>query len=187
MRSILPALLGVALGWHVQKDVPYMSVHVPSVSAQTSGPANALAARVQALEDREAIRTLWADYGRTLDARDFAAFAQLFARDAEFVGGPGSPAKGREAIGAFLEKAIDTNYPNSKGRNFHLYFNESIDVHGDQGTGLSKGGFVMATGDNSKADFLLLATYRDQFVREDGRWKFKRREVIGEIPVPRAR
>jgi hypothetical protein len=45
----------------------------------------------------------------------------------------------------------------------------------------------MATGDNSKADFLLLATYRDQFVREDGKWKFKRREVIGEIPVPRAR
>jgi uncharacterized protein (TIGR02246 family) len=180
MRSILPVLLGVAVAWHVQKDVP-------SMSAQTSRPADALAARVQALEDREAIRTLWAEYGRTLDARDFAAFAQLFARDAEFVGGPGSPAKGREAIGAFLEKAIGTNYPNSKGRNFHLYFNESIDLHGDAGTGVSKGGFVMAAGDNSKADFLLLATYRDQFVREDGRWKFKRREVVGDIPVPRPR
>jgi len=43
----------------------------------------------------------------------------------------------------------------------------------------------MATSDNAKADFLLLATYRDEFAREDGRWKFKRREVVGEIPVPR--
>ena len=155
------------------------------VVAQAPQDGTDLATRVRALEDREAIRTLWAEYGRTLDARDFAAFSQLFARDAEFVGGPGAPAKGPAAIGAFLEKAIGTNYPSSKGRNFHLYFNESIDLRGDEGTGISKGGFVMASADNSKADFLLLATYRDQFVREDGRWKFKRREIVGDIPVPR--
>jgi uncharacterized protein (TIGR02246 family) len=153
--------------------------------AQRTPATDAAEVRLRALEAREAIRALWAEHGRTLDARDFRAFSQLFARDAEFVGGPGLPAKGPEAIGAFLEKAIGTNYPNSKGRNFHLYFNETIAVDGDHGTGLSKGGFVMASSDNTKADFLLLATYRDEFVREDGRWKFKRREVIGEIPVPR--
>ena len=155
--------------------------------AQAAQGSGDLAARVRALEDREAIRTLWAEYGRTLDARDFTAFSQLFARDAEFAGGPGSPVKGPAAIGAFLEKAIGTNYPNSKGRNFHLYFNESIEIHGDEGSGVSKGGFVMANAENNKADFLLLATYRDQFVREDGKWKFKRREIIGDIPVPRSR
>ena len=79
-----------------------------SLAAQTSQAGGDLAARVRALEDREAIRTLWAEYGRTLDARDFVAFSQLFARDAEFVGG-GPPAKGPAAIGAFLEKAIGTN------------------------------------------------------------------------------
>lgn len=177
MRSIVIVLLGTSL---------LAIVVFAGLSAQTPRGADAANARVQALEDREAIRTLWAEYGRTLDARDFTSFAQLFARDAEFVGGPGSPAKGREAIGAFLEKAIGTNYPNSKGRNFHLYFNETIDLRGDKGTGLSKGGFVMASDDNTEADFLLLATYRDEFVREDGRWKFQRREVVGEIPVPRA-
>jgi hypothetical protein len=141
-----------------------------------------LAARVQALEAREAIRTLYAEYGRTLDARDFTAFSRLFARDAEY-----GSAKGPAAIGAFLEKAIGTNYPDSKGRNYHLYFNESIDVQGERATGISKGGYVMATADNTKADFLLLATYRDEYVKEDGQWKFKRRQTIGEIPVPRAR
>ena len=154
------------------------------LAAQGSQASGDMAARVRALEDREAIRTLWAEYGRTLDARDFAAFSQLFARDAEFVGG-GPPARGPAAIGAFLEKAIGTNYPNSKGKNFHLYFNESIDVQGDRGTGVSKGGYVMATADNTKADFLLLATYRDEYVKEDGQWKFRRRQTIGEIPVPR--
>jgi uncharacterized protein (TIGR02246 family) len=157
-----------------------------AVAAQSPVRAADVSTRVQALEDREAIRTLWAEYGRTLDARDFAAFSQLFARDAVFVGGSGPPARGPAAIGAALEKAIGTNYPGSKGRNFHLYFNESIDLHGDEGAAVSKGGFVMASSDNSKADFLLLATYRDQFVREDGRWKFKRREIVGGIPVPRA-
>jgi hypothetical protein len=150
-------------------------------SAQRARNPDDLAARVAALEAREAIRTLYAEYGRTLDARDFHAFSLLFARDAEY-----GPAKGPEAIGAFLEKAIGTNYPDSKGKNFHLYFNESIDVQGDHATGISKGGYVMATPDNSKADFLLLATYRDEYVKEDGRWKFKRRQTIGEIPVPRA-
>ena len=54
-------------------------------------------------------------------------------------------------------------------------------VQGDHGTGISKGGFVMAASDDTKADFLLLATYRDEFVREDGRWKFKRRQIRSGI------
>ena len=119
-----------------------------------------------------------------LDARDFVAFSRLFARNAEFGSGPGA-AKGPAAIGAFLEKAIGSNYPESKGKNFHLYFNESIDVHGDRATAVSKGGYVMATADNSKADFLLLAEYRDELIKEDGQWKFLKRVIRGEIPVPR--
>jgi len=46
---------------------------------------------------------------------------------------------------------------------------------------------VMATPDNTKADFLLLAEYHDELVKEDGQWKFLKRVIVGEIPVPRAR
>src|SRR5689334_2205817 len=81
--------------------------------AFAQGPSlQAIAARLEALEAQESIRALWAEYGRTLDARDFVAFSKLFARDAEFMGG-GGPVKGPAAIGAYLEKAIGTNYPNS--------------------------------------------------------------------------
>jgi hypothetical protein len=156
-----------------------------SAFAQVPSGQQALVSRLEAMEAREAIRALWAEYGRTLDARDFVAFSKLFARNAEFGSGPGA-ARGPAAIGAMLEKAIGSNYPDSKGKNFHLYFNESIEVHGDRATAVSKGGYVMATPDNTKADFLLLAEYRDELIKEDGQWKFLKRVIRGEIPVPRA-
>jgi ketosteroid isomerase-like protein len=174
MSKLIPMLFALALA-------------TPAI-AQTPATLQALTARLEALEAQEAIRQLWADYGRTLDARDFAAFSTLWARDATYGGTPAAPgARGPAAIGAFLEKAIGTNYPDSKFKNYHLYFNETIDVHGDRATAVSKGGFVMASADNTKADFLLLATYRDELIKEDGKWKFLRREVVGDIPVPRSR
>ena len=142
-------------------------------------------ARLEALEAREAIRQLWADYGRTLDNRDFKAFALLFAKEGEFVGGPGATAKGRDAVGALLEKLLTTNFPNSRGRNMHFYMNESIDVRGNEASALTRGGFLVANASN-RPEISLMATYRDDFVREDGQWKFRRREVIGDIPVPRS-
>jgi uncharacterized protein (TIGR02246 family) len=169
----------------MSKLIPLVLMFVLS-GAAAFAQAPSVASRLEALEAREAIRALWAEYGRTLDARDFVAFSKLFARNAEFGSGPGA-AKGPAAIGAFLEKAIGTNYPDSKGKNFHLYFNESIDVKGDHATAISKGGYVMATPDNTKADFLLLAEYRDELVKEDGQWKFLKRVIVGQIPVPRAR
>jgi len=162
-----------------------LSCAATTAFAQAPATPASVATRLEALEAREAIRALWAEYGRTLDARDFASFAKLWARNAVFGSGPGA-AKGPDAIAATLEKAIGSNYPDSKGKNFHLYFNESIDVRGDHATAISKGGYVMATADNSKADFLLLAEYRDELVKEDGVWKFLKRQIVGEIPVPRA-
>jgi hypothetical protein len=49
-----------------------------------------LAEKVQRLEDNEEIRTVLVNYGRTLDAHDFGAYSQLFAKDGEWVGGFGS-------------------------------------------------------------------------------------------------
>src|SRR5262245_17232800 len=158
---------------------------VKQPAAQANKGAADVTARLEALEAREAIRQLWADYGRTLDDRDFKAFAMLFARDGEFVGGPGATAKGRDAVGALLEKLLTTNFPNSRGRNMHFYVNESIDVRGNEASAVTRGGFLVANASN-RPELSLMATYRDEFVREDGHWRFKRREVIGDIPVPRS-
>jgi uncharacterized protein (TIGR02246 family) len=157
---------------------------IQRLPAQANQSQSNVTARLDALEAREAIRQLWADYGRTLDNRDFKAFALLFARDGEFVGGPGATAKGRDAVGALLEKLLTTNFPNSRGRNMHFYMNESIDVRGNDASAVTRGGFLVANASN-RPEISIMATYRDDFVREDGQWKFRRREVIGDIPVPR--
>jgi hypothetical protein len=145
-------------------------------------------ARLKDLEDRVAIHELLMNYGRTLDSRDFAGFERLFARDAEYGGGRGGMAKGPAAIRARLEAALKVNAAPAPGRDWHFLFNETIDVHGDEATALSMGAFFVR-GDGNKLESNSIAIYTDQIVREDGVWKFKRRElgaVIGGRAAPAA-
>ena len=141
--------------------------------------------RLAQLEDREAIRQLLIDYGHTLDTRDFAGFAALFADDAVYVGGgPTGESHGPAEIRAALEKTFAANPSGVSGPNFHLFFNETIDLDGDRATSVSKGVFTVQNADR-QPDMLIIAAYHDTFVRIDGHWKFERREVTGEIPAPR--
>lgn len=159
-------------------------------SNQASAPANDMSAeamqRLQVLEDREAIRELLVAYGSTIDARDFASFAALFADDADYIGGGGigSP-HGPEAIRAAMEKTFSTTPMLVNGPNNHLFYNVSIDLNGDTATSISKGAFFVQ-GENNRPEMLILATYHDELVRDGGSWKFKHREIKGNIPAPRA-
>lgn len=141
----------------------------------------ALQTQVAELQAREQIRSLFADYGRTLDNRDFAAFGKLFARDSDYVGGGNmGVVHGPEAIAAALEKVITSN---ASGANLHFYSNEKIDMHGETASATSRGAFYVQT-DKGAPTPLMFATYKDEFVVEVGAWKFKRREVILDIPGP---
>lgn len=74
--------------------VPRLGAQSAVVAAAAAGvaaqgaqrPVDPIAVRVQALEDREAIRALLANYAITLDNRDFAGFGRLWAKDSEFRG-----------------------------------------------------------------------------------------------------
>ncbi len=141
----------------------------------------ALQEQVAELQAKDAIRELFAAYGRTLDSRDFAGFGALYARDSEYVGGGASgTAHGPAEIAALLERLITTN---ASGANLHTYANERIVVTGDTATATSRGAFYVQDA-NGGPQPLIFATYKDDLVREDGVWKFKRREVIGDIPGP---
>lgn len=142
-----------------------------------------LQARVQALESREEIRILMHDYGRLLDERNFDGFARLFAAQSEYDSG-GIVSKGPDAIAAFLKDIIGRNPAGFKTPNFHIFFNESIEVQGDRGTAVSKSAFVVP-GEGNKADAAIIANYHDSFVRENGHWKFLQRVVRSDIPAPK--
>lgn len=139
-------------------------------------------AQLAELQSREAIRSLFTDYGRTLDTRDFAGFGQLFARDSAYVaGGAAGTAQGPAAIAALLEQLITSN---ATGANLHTYANEKITFSDAQhATALSRGAFYVQDA-AGQPQLLMLATYKDELVLEDGQWKFQRREVQGDIPGP---
>lgn len=143
--------------------------------------ANDIESRLQVLEDREAIRDLLLEYGRTLDARDFKGFSELFAREVgEWNGGMGD-AKGPEAIRKLMEETIGNNTGGINSPNFHIFSNETIDVKGDRATAVSKWAFVVQ-GDDGRPQWVYLGHYNDTLIREDGRWKFLLRKVSSDIP-----
>ena len=141
----------------------------------------ALAARLQRLEDIEEIRTLLLDYGRFLDARDLKSYSALFAKDGEWVGGFGS-AQGPAGILAFMEKNLGTG-PN-RTNTFHILSNFEIDVKGDTATAWSRWTFV-TPGPDGKPAISQAGRYDDILVRENGRWRFKRRTASNDIPTPK--
>jgi hypothetical protein len=137
-----------------------------------------LAAKIQRLEDIEEIRTVLVNYGRTLDAHDFGAYSRLFAKDGEWVGGFGS-VRGPAAIEAFMAKNIGS--PGKPGGTYHLLTNFIIDVHGDMATAWSRWAYV-TPGPDKKPAIAQGGHYEDTFIRENGRWKFSRREAFVDIP-----
>jgi ketosteroid isomerase-like protein len=152
------------------------------VAGQTAKPSDALAVRMQVLEDREAIRALLVSYARTLDERDWAGFEQLWAKDAEFFGGANNTAKGPTAIRDLLQGLLKVNAAPVPGRDWHLVMNQTVDVAGDTATGFSRGTWVV-TDPDTKLRISIIANYYDQFVREGGRWKFKRHQIGGAPPA----
>jgi uncharacterized protein (TIGR02246 family) len=137
-----------------------------------------LAAHVQRIEDVQEIERLLLNYGRHLDARDFKAYSLLFAKDGVWSGGMGT-VQGPAAIQAFMEKAIPG--PNA-AHNYHVLSNFVIDVNGDTATAWSRWQFTVP-GPNNTAVVSQSGRYDDTLVREDGRWKFKRRVASNDIPV----
>jgi uncharacterized protein (TIGR02246 family) len=137
-------------------------------------------AQLQRLSDIEAIRNVLVDYGRTLDRRDFKAYAALFARDGVWDGGFGA-GKGPAAIQAMMEKQIGGAPITGSQKNFHVLTNFRIEVEGDRATAWSRWTF-MGEGAEGKLQPIYAGRYDDELVREDGRWKFKLRRVTGDGP-----
>jgi uncharacterized protein (TIGR02246 family) len=150
--------------------------------ASTEGPRMAaLEKRVQQLEDEKAIREVVIRYGEYLDARDYAAYAALFASDGVWTGGFGS-ATGPAAIQAMLEKNLGKPEPGFLNKaNFHLMTTVVVDVDGDSAKVRSRYTFFTASPENHPA-VTLAGRYVDEFVRENATWKIKRRTTHGVIP-----
>jgi uncharacterized protein (TIGR02246 family) len=161
---------------HTAPALLAMVLMIPAAGYGQKDPS--LAAKVQRLDDMEEIRTVLLNYGRTLDAHDFGAYSRLFAKDGEWIGGFGS-VKGPAAIEAFMIKNIGT--PGKPSGTYHLLTNFIVDVHGDTATAWSRWTFV-TPGPDKKPAMAQGGHYEDTLIRENGQWKFRRREAFLDIP-----
>jgi ketosteroid isomerase-like protein len=138
-----------------------------------------LTARLQVIEDKEAIWLLFMEYKRHLDARDFKAYASLFTEDAVWGGNLGK-AIGPAEIGALLIKTLEV-YPSDLERTYHLVLNPVITVDGDQAKAKSNWGFVTRSETDAPV-FEMLGRYSDELRRTPDGWKFSRRIAYSDIP-----
>lgn len=148
----------------------------PGVAAAPA-PAS-IEQRTQRLEDEQAIERLLLDYGHTLDNRDFAAYALLFARQGEWKGALGT-FRGPAAIQAAMEKSFNSaaaiaDIP--KGSNFHVMSNFIIDVQGDRATASSM--FIFYKMEKNTPVAAVAGRYEDVLIRENGVWRFLQRSAL---------
>ena len=138
--------------------------------------------RLQRVEDELAIGRVLVDYAATQDARNYAAYAALFAKDGEWVSGK-SVHKGRAAIEQMLVRLYGTppaDYIN--GESYHLTSNPQIDLHGDRATVRSRHLLVLR-GSKGEPVPSLAGRYEDEMIREDGTWKILRRVDYPVMPT----
>jgi SnoaL-like domain len=179
-------------------------------SRKSAVTLEALAAKVQQLEDVQEITNVLVAYGRALDSRDFKAYSNLFARDGSWSGGMGTVSGGPQAIYDFMTSRIGGGRRNDgsgsnatagrgagdnanrgrgreggggPGSTYHIMSNFKIDVNGDGATASSHWTFVSA----SRGPGIQVAgRYEDRLVREDGVWKFKSRQAFNDVTAPAA-
>ena len=126
--------------------------------------------RVQRLEDRFAINDLVVNYATLLDDAQWDALGQLFALEGVFAS-PNSTTVGREAIVANF-KVKHAPFPAT----WHDPHGIAVEFDDDDhARGTVIGYAELASADNAMVTSI---RYQDDYVREDGRWRFARRHVL---------
>jgi len=138
------------------------------------------AERLRRLEDAEQIRQLNLAYRRHLDARDLDAYGRLFADDGEWLGGTGY-GQGPAGITAMLTERLAGNPAPPGPTSWHLVTESGVDVRGDWATGTITWALIQR-GDGDQPVMRLLGHYQDSYVRERGRWRYRRRIAYTDIP-----
>jgi hypothetical protein len=137
-------------------------------------------AQLQRLEDIQEIRSLVFTYRAHLDRRDMAAYAALFAAEGTWSGRTGS-AQTPAGIKAMLEDRLVPNPPAPGPTTMHFVTEPAITLDGDTATGNCLW-TLLGRGAHDTPEILLLGHYEDQYVREDGVWRFASR--IAHVDVP---
>jgi uncharacterized protein (TIGR02246 family) len=134
--------------------------------------------RVEAVQE---IQQLFVDYINHLDRGEFEALAELFARDGELLLGPAGRAKGPADIQAMMERTFTRPAAEAAPSACHIVSSPTVVVDGDTATSEVMW-TVLNRGEGATMTVGLVGRHLDDLVREDGRWRFKRRRGVLDFP-----
>jgi hypothetical protein len=158
------------------------------VAAAAPGCATApghseLAARVQLLEDKQAITALLERFFEYQETRQQVNYANLFAKDGEMILRRGRTSGGPAGIlGQRNANASNTPAPANTIRMRHILSNVHIEVKGD--TAVAQSRFTLiSVGDDNRPRVGGSGRYKDDLVRENGEWKILKRVIYRDLPL----
>ena len=127
-----------------------------------------------AIADEQALLHLANRYARAVDRRDADAFVSLFTDDG-IIERPGSVWQGHEKLRGIVAR-LNTLY----GSTFHTVRNQTATIDGTtaQGETYSVAMHILKSTDDSRTRMDMGIRYQDSFVRQDGVWRFAKRELI---------
>jgi hypothetical protein len=137
----------------------------------------ALEGRVQELQDHNEIQELRFRYHLAVNEKKPEMIPELFPENGEIDFAHLGKAVGKSQVAAFYKQALSDLVPFVK----QFIHNHLITVNGDSGTGLS---YLEAKPIFNNESFLVAARFDDEYVRDNGRWKFRKMTLIPYFMAP---
>lgn len=145
--------------------------------ANTEARLQVLETRVQELEDRTQIQELRFRYHLAVNEKKPELIQDLFTANGEIDFAHLGKAVGKTQLNAFYQNALSDLVPFVK----QFIHNHIITLTGDSGTGLS---YLEAKPIFNGESFLVAARFDDEYIRENGSWKFRKMTLVPYFMVP---
>ena len=149
-------------------------------------PASAVSLTAQQAQDRAAIEETMSRYMFALDTADADAYASVYAPDGEIVLGGKVFEKGRKELHDYVVD-LRKQWGLPEGRHFgktrHIYYNFTVDIHGDKALAQSYWQTLVANPKGGAWMVLATGVSEDSLVKIDGSWLIAKRVIIGD-PAP---
>ena len=157
------------------------------MAADLEARVTALESKVRELVDIEAIRDLRFRYHEFINESKFSEIAGLFTEDGDLLFGHLGDAHGREEIDRFFGGLLVRPDGSGKDRSPRLsrvrqfIHNHVVEVHGDRATGFA---YLEAKPVYKGESYVVAARYDDEYVRQNGIWKFSKMALTPYFMVP---
>jgi hypothetical protein len=166
-----------------------------ALAALSASACATMPAQTGEIHDRLMIEEVMARYEWALDTGDADAYGALFTTDGVLVSGGTRETKGSAAIAKEVRdlsaRFRAAQKPNADGtparprKVIHSYSNVIIDLKGNEATAKSNWVEVWNIRDGTP-EVGGAGEYHDKLIKQNGKWYFQRREIVGTMSTARA-